>query len=146
MEQRIQNDLMAAMKAGDELRAKTLRSVKAAILNEKSTGTHHELTNDDIIKIINKQIKLREDAASIYNSSERTDLGNREMAEREILLEYVPKKLNLQETKAAIESAISETGISSTKEKGKIFGFLKKKYGETIEMSLVSMAINDYLQ
>lgn len=137
---------MAAMKAGDELRAKTLRSVKAAILNEKSNGTRHELTDNDIIKIINKQIKLREDAASIYNSSERTDLGNREMAEREILLEYVPKKLNLQETKAAIESAISETGVSSAKEKGKIFGFLKKKYGETIEMSLVSLAINDYLQ
>lgn len=136
MEKRIQNELMAAMKAKDEVRANTLRSIKAAILNEKSNGTHHELTDNDIIKLINKQIKLRKDAEDIYRSSNRNDLADKELAERTILEEFVPKKLTEEETKTAVESAISETGASLPQDKGKLIGFLRNKYGEQLDMRI----------
>ena len=146
MEKRIQNDLMAAMKAKDEVRAQTLRSVKAAILNEKSNGVYHELTDQDIIKLINKQIKLRKDAADIYTSSNRPDLAEKELNELHVLEEYVPKKMNEEETRAAIETAISETGISSQKEKGKLIGALRQKYGETLDMQVAVPIITSILK
>lgn len=141
MEKKIQNDLMAAMKAKDELRANTLRSIKAAILNEKSNGVHHELTDNDIIKIINKLIKLRKDSEEIFVAAGRQELADKEAQERAILEEYVPKKLTEDETKTAVETAISETGVSLPKEKGKLVGFLKQKYGETIDIRLAMQFI-----
>ena len=136
MEKRIQNELMAAMKAKDEVRANTLRSIKAAILNEKSNGTHHELTDDDIVKLINKQIKFRKDSEDVYRSAKRDDLADKELAERKILEEFVPKKLNEAETKIAVETAISELGVVLPNEKGKLIGFLRSKYGEQLDMKL----------
>ena len=141
METRIQNDLMAAMKAKDELRANTLRSVKAAILNEKSNGAYHELTDQDIVKIVNKLIKLRKDSEEIYAAAGRPELASKEAQERAILEEYVPKKLTEEETKTAVETAISETGVSLPKEKGKLVGYLKQKYGETIDIRLAMQFI-----
>lgn len=134
MENRIQKELMAAMKTKDEVRANTLRSIKAAILNEKSNGAHHELTDEDIVKIINKLIKLRKDSEDIYRAAGRNDLADKENAERIILEEFVPKKLTDEETKNAVETAISETGVSLPKEKGKLIGFLREKYGERLDM------------
>lgn len=125
---------MAAMKAKDEVRSNTLRSIKAAILNEKSNGTHHELTDNDIVKLINKQIKLRKDAEDIYRSSNRNDLADKELSERTILEEFVPKKLTEEETKIAVETAISEMNIMLPKDKGKFIGFLRNKYGEQLDM------------
>lgn len=146
MEKRIQNDLMAAMKAKDEVRAQTLRSVKAAILNEKSNGVHHELTDQDIVKLINKQIKLRKDAADIYTASNRPDLAEKELNELHVLEEYVPKKMNIDEIRSAVETAISETGVSSQKEKGKLIGALRQKYGELLDMQILMPIINELLK
>lgn len=146
MEKRIQNDLMAAMKAKDEVRAQTLRSVKAAILNEKSNGVHHELTDQDIVKLINKQIKLRKDAADIYTASNRPDLAEKELNELHVLEEYVPKKMSNDETRSAVETAISETGVSSQKEKGKLIGALRQKYGELLDMQILMPIINELLK
>lgn len=136
MENRIQKELMAAMKAKNEVRANTLRSIKAAMLNEKSNGAHHELTDEDIVKIINKLIKLRKDSEDIYRAAGRNDLADKENAERIILEEFVPKKLTDEETKNAVETAISETGVSLPKEKGKLIGFLREKYGERLDMRI----------
>ena len=146
MEKRIQNDLMAAMKSKDEIRANTLRSVKAAILNEKSNGVHHELTDQDIVKIINKLIKLRKDAEDIYRVANRTDLADKEHAELRILEEYVPKKLNEAETKTAVESIIAEIGAASVKEKGRVIGEIKKKYADTIDMRIAVPVIDSLLK
>ena len=142
MEKRIQNELMAAMKAKDEVRANTLRSIKAAILNEKSNGTYHELTDNDIIKLINKQIKFRKDSEDVYRSANRDDLADKELAERKILEEFVPKKLTEVETKIALDTAISETGASLPQDKGKLIGHLKGKYGELLDMRIVMNLIN----
>lgn len=136
MEERIQNELKEAMKAKDEIRANTLRSIKAAILNEKSNGVRHELTDNDIIKLINKQIKLRKDAEDIYRSSNRIDLAEKELMERDILEEFVPKKLTEDETKIAVENAIAETDVTLPQEKGKLIGFLRNKYGEQLDMRI----------
>ena len=146
MEKRIQNELMAAMKAKDEVRSNTLRSIKAAILNEKSNGAHHELTDDDIIRLINKQIKFRKDSENVYRSANRDDLADKELAERKILEEFVPKKLTEVETKAAIAKAIPELGVALPNEKGKLIGHLKKEYGELLDMGLVMSVIDSLIK
>ena len=96
--------------------------------------------------MINKQIKLRKDAADIYTSSNRPDLAEKELNELHVLEEYVPKKMNEEETRAAIETAISETGISSQKEKGKLIGALRQKYGETLDMQVAVPIITSILK
>ena len=79
---------------------------------------------------------MRKDAEDIYRSSNRNDLADKEMAERIILEEFVPKKLTEEETKTAVETAISETCVSLPKEKGKLIGFLRSKYGEQLDMRI----------
>ena len=146
MEKRIQNDLMAAMKAKDELRANAIRSIKAAILNEKSNGTRHELTDQDILKIIAKQVKQRKDAEEIYRASNRADLADKELAELKMLEEYLPKKLSEEEARTAVETAMSELGVSEKKEKGKVIGALRAKYGEALDMRVAVSIVDSLLK
>ena len=94
LEEKIQKDLAAAMKARDEVRMAALRSVKTAIQNEKTNGKFHELTEADVVKIVQKQIKQRSEAEDIYRNADREELANKEQDERLVLEEYVPKMLS----------------------------------------------------
>ena len=77
MENKIQQDLFTAMKDHNSVRVSALRAVKTAIQNEKTSGSYHELTDNDIVKIIQKLSKQRQESASIYNQAGRYDLSEK---------------------------------------------------------------------
>ena len=104
LEKKIQEDLFEAMKSHDETRVSALRAVKTAIQNEKTNGKFHELTEADIVKIVQKKIKQREEAENIYREAGREELANKEQNERLVLKSYVPKMLAESEVKKIVDT------------------------------------------
>ncbi len=145
LEKKIQEDLFEAMKARDEIKVSALRSVKTAILNEKTKGSLHELTDADIVKIIQKQIKQREEAEEIYRSANREELANKEQDERLALESYVPKMLTENELKTIIDHLAIELNVSSMKDMGRMMAELNKRYAGSIDGRIASTLVKNKL-
>ena len=144
LEKKIETDIMSAMKSKDEVKLSALRCVKTAIQNEKTNGKYHELTDSDIIKIIQKQIKQRSEAEEIYKQADREELANKEQNERIVLEAYVPKTLSEDEHVAIIENIVVELNATSMKDIGKIMGELNKRYTGMIDGRLASSIIKEF--
>lgn len=108
MKQQIRNDLKEAMKAKDKLRTNTIRMLLAAILKEETEGTKHEATDEDILKLIAREIKKRKESAEIYATNGRQDLADNELAEAEVLADYQPKQLTDAELADLVQEVISQ--------------------------------------
>ena len=145
LENRIQNEITAAMKAKNEVRLNALRSIKAAILNEKSNGKHHELTDADVITLIQKLVKQRIEAEEIYRSVGRTELAEKELAERNVLEEFVPKQLTQEEVEVRVKEIIAETGASSIKEMGKVMGLATQRMKGIADGKTISTIVRSLL-
>ena len=145
LENKIVKDIMTAMKEKNEVKLSALRSVKTAIQNEKTNGSFHELTNADVVKIIQKQIKQRNESEEIYRQANRNELADKEMNERIVLEEYVPKVMTYDEHVEVINKLISELGATSMKEIGKVMGELNKRYVGQVDGKLASTIIKEKL-
>lgn len=145
MEKRIQNDLATAIKNGDKVRVDALRSIKAAIQNEKTNGSYHELTDDDVVKLIQKLSKQRKESYDIYVQANRDELANKELAEKTILDEYLPKMLSEDELNSVVDSIIAETGASTMKDMGNVMKTLSSKYPNQYDGKLASTIIRGKL-
>lgn len=138
LEERIQTEITAAMKAKDEVRLGALRSVKAAILNEKSNGKHHELTDTDVVTLIQKLVKQRQEAEDIYTEAGRVELAEKEKSERAVLEEFVPKQLTEAEVEEKVKEIIAETGATSMKEMGKVMGLATQRMKGVADGKVIS--------
>ena len=145
MEEKIQNEITLAMKAKDETRLNALRSVKAAILNEKSNGKHHELTDADIVTLIQKLIKQRQEAENIYFEAGRLELAEKERKERLILEEFVPKQLSYAEVEANVKQIIAATGATSLKDMGKVMVQATQRMKGVADGKLISSIVRELL-
>ncbi len=126
LKKRLQEDLKKAMKEKDTFKRDTVRFLMSAI-KQVEVDTRKELTDADIIKIIQKNVKQRQDAAAQYKEGGREDLYEKEMQEAAILQEYLPKQLSDEELEAALKEIIAEVGATSLKDMGKIMGVATKK-------------------
>jgi hypothetical protein len=115
----LQNDLKEAMKNKDNFKRDVIRFLMSA-LKQIEVDERKELSDDDIIKIIQKSLKQREDAMSAFKDAGREDLLEKELAEATILKSYLPAQLSDEELKAVIQKHIAVLGISSLKEIGKL--------------------------
>lgn len=145
MEKRIQNDLATAIKNGEKTRVDALRSIKAAIQNEKTNGSYHELTDDEIVKLIQKLSKQRKESYDIYVQANREELANKELAEKVILDEYLPKMLSEDELNSVVDSIIAETNASTMKDMGNVMKTLSTKYSNQYDGKLASTIIRGKL-
>ena len=145
LEEKIQKDLAAAMKARDEVRMAALRSVKTAIQNEKTNGKFHELTEADVVKIVQKQIKQRSEAEDIYRNADREELANKEQDERLVLEEYVPKMLSKEELQTIAEHLVAELNATSMKDMGRVMAELNKRYAGSVDGKEASTIIRPLL-
>jgi uncharacterized protein YqeY len=128
LEQQIQKDIMAAMKAHDYERTNAVRAIKSAILLAKTAeGGKKELEDADIIKLIQKLIKQRKEAAEQYVAAGRQELADNELAEAKILEEYVPKQLSPEEVEERVREIIARVGASSPSDMGKVMGVATKE-------------------
>lgn len=145
LEKKIQEDLFEAMKSHDETRVSALRAVKTAIQNEKTNGKFHELTEADIVKIVQKQIKQREEAENIYREAGREELANKEQNERLVLKSYVPKMLAESEVKKIVEQLVVELNATSMKDMGRVMAELNKRYTGSIDGKIASTLVKNKL-
>ena len=128
LEQQVQKDIMAAMKAKDQVRLNAVRSVKSAILLAKTAeGASGELTDEDIVKLIQKLAKQRKEAAEQYAAAGRQELADNELAEAAVLGEYLPKQLSPEELEAKLSEIIAEVGAKSPSDMGKVMGVATKR-------------------
>ena len=132
------------MKAGDRLKLSTLRMLVAAI-KQKEIDTRSDLSDDDIISIIEKQMQQRLEAAEQYEAAGRNELFEKESQEAEILKAYLPEKMGEEEVKGMIEKIISEMGEISMKEMGNVMSALKDQAGSKIDMKLASQMVREII-
>ncbi len=132
------------MKAGDRLKLSTLRMLVAAI-KQKEIDTRSDLSDDDIISIIEKQMQQRLEAAEQYEAAGRNELFEKESQEAEILKAYLPEKMGEEEVKEMIEKIISEMGGISMKEMGNVMSALKDQAGSNIDMKLASQMVREII-
>lgn len=145
LEKRIETDLMSAMKEKDSVKVSALRSVKTAIQNEKTKGSFHELTDADVVKVIKKEMKQREEAEEIYRNANREELANKEQDERLVLEVYVPPMLSENELSDIVEHLIVELNASSMKDMGKIMAELNKRYPNSFDGKIASTIVKKHL-
>ena len=132
------------MKAGDRLKLSTLRMLVAAI-KQKEIDTRSDLSDDDIISIIEKQMQQRLEAAEQYEAAGRNELFEKESQEAEILKAYLPEKMGEEEIKKMIEKIISDLGGVSMKEMGNVMSTLKDLGGSKVDMKLASQMVREII-
>ncbi|MEK8089914.1 GatB/YqeY domain-containing protein [Thermithiobacillus plumbiphilus] len=137
---RITEDMKAAMRAKDSERLLTIRMLLAAI-KQREVDERIELSDEQVLGIVEKLIKQRKEAASQYADAGRQDLADKELAENTILQAYMPEPLSESQIDALIESAIAETGANSAKDMGKVISQLRPTLQGRADMGQVSAKI-----
>jgi len=111
--EKINNDLKAAMKAGDKIKLQTIRSIRALILEFEKSGKDVEFTTDEEIKLLTSAAKKRKESIEQYKNADRNELADLEEAELKIILEYLPKQLTLDEIEQEIKKLALEIGAKN---------------------------------
>ena len=146
LEQQIQKDIMAAMKAHDYERTNAVRAIKSAILLAKTAeGGKKELEDADIIKLIQKLIKQRKEAAEQYVAAGRQELADNELAEAKVLEEYVPRQLTQEEIEVRVREIIAQTGTASPADMGKVMGVASKQMAGLADGRTLSTIVRQLL-
>jgi hypothetical protein len=145
---RFTQDLKDAMKAGDKGRLGTIRLVQAALKEKdiEARGAGKEAVGDDeIMALLQKMVKQRQESAGIYEANGRPELAETEHTEIAVIQGYLPKQMDEAETRAAIQAAIQETGAASMKDMGKVVGALRGKYAGQMDFSKASALVKEML-
>lgn len=146
LEKQIQADMVAAMKAHETVRLAALRGIKAAILLAKtSEGGNGEVSDADIIRIIQKLVKQRKESAGIYTQQNRPELAENELAEASAMEVYLPKQLGEAEVETELKAIIAEVGASKPSDMGKVMGVATKRLAGQADGRLVSTIVRRLL-
>jgi uncharacterized protein len=147
MREEINSAIKSAMKSGDKLRLSTLRMVSSAIKNRdiEARTTGQELTNDDLMQLLAKLIKQREESAAIYEKAGRTELAVQERDEAEIIAAFLPQQLAEEEMRAAIADVIADIGATSIKDMGKVMAALKAGYTGRMDFAKAGAVVKSLL-
>ena len=141
MREEISEGYKTAMKARDQRRTATLRAINAAI-KDKDIAARGEgkgpLSDEEILVVLQKMVKQREESLGIYTQAGRTDLATVEKEEIDILSEFLPKALTDAEVETAIKAAIAKTGAQGGKDMGKVIASLKADYPGRIDFGKTS--------
>jgi len=142
----INNDIKTAMKEKNKVKLSALRAVKSELLLEQtSSASTGEISQEKELKIVQKLIKQRKDSADIYKKENRNDLYEKEMGEIEFLEAYLPEQMSDEELTDIIKSAIEETGASSMKDMGKVMGIVNKKVAGKAEGKIIAQKVKSLL-
>ncbi|MBQ8864459.1 MAG: GatB/YqeY domain-containing protein [Rikenellaceae bacterium] len=146
LEQQISKGIMEAMKAKDSIRLLALRNVKKYIIEAKTaTVGIAELPDADTLKIIQKLCKQGTDSAEIYKASGREDLASEELAQVEVLKEFLPAQMSDAELTEAVRAIITEVGAESMKDMGRVMGVASKALAGKAEGRAISDKVKQLL-
>jgi uncharacterized protein len=134
----------AALKSGDKVTVGALRLLSAAITNrEKEVG--HELADDEVREVANKEVKKRTESIEAFEAAGRTELVDKERAERDVLEPYAPAQLDEGAVDALIDEAFAATGASGPQDMGKVMGFIMGKAKGQVDGALVQRKVKERL-
>ena len=149
LREKINEQFNTALKSKNKTLVSTLRLILAAVkerdIANRTSEKKEEVRDTEIIKVLRKMKKQRQDSADLYRKGKRQELEKAELAEIKIIDTFLPKQLNEEETKKICEEVIESLGASSIKDMGKIMGSIKQKYAETIDFSKVNIIIKGLL-
>ena len=148
LKKQIEEKLSAALKAKDKNTYPTLRLVVSAIKDAEiasRTKSQKEISDSEVISILKKMIKQRNESCEVYKKAGRNELLENETKEINVISNFLPKQLSEEETKKLCQEAIKSSGASSLKDMGKIMGILKSKHADTLDFSKVSSIIKEIL-
>lgn len=145
LQDRLANDLKAAMKAKDQLRMDVIRMIKAALLN-KEIELKKDLDDAEMSKVMTTLVKQRRESVEQYQKAKRDDLAAKEIKEIAIIEGYLPKAASAEEITQAVEAAVKETGASSMKDMGNVMkAVMAKLAGLTVDGKQVSDLVKSKL-
>tara|TARA_Y100001936_G_C15810832_1_gene526538 strand:+ start:59 stop:517 length:459 start_codon:yes stop_codon:yes gene_type:complete len=148
LKKQIEEKLNSALMAKDKNTYPTLRLIVSAIKDAEIAGRSKglkEIKDSDIISLLKKMIKQRNESCEVYKKAGRTELLENEEKEIKIISIFLPKQLNEEETKKICKDVIDTVGASSMKDMGKIMNVLKSKYSDSLDFSKVSSIIKEIL-
>ena len=145
--QQIQTELAQAMKEKNEIKVSVLRMLKASILKFEVSGKEKkDATDEDILTLINREIKQRRDSASQYKAGNRFEMAEKEEKELEILLEYMPTQMSEEEITKLAKEAVEQSGAKSKADIGRVMGLLMPKVKGQADGALVNKVVASLLE
>ena len=146
LEQKIMAEMKDAMKAKDEATLRALRAIKAEIIKAKTDpGAGGSITEEKEASLLQKMMKQRKDSLEIYQQQARADLAKKEEEEIGVIERFLPKQLNTDELKAAVQKIIAETGASSPADMGKVMGAATKQLAGKADGKTISAIVKELL-
>ena len=147
LEVKIQIALKEAMKAKDAAGLRTLRAVKTAISMQKTErGASEILSTEQEAKILQKMVKQRNDALSIYQKENRSDLAEKEQEEIAVLKKFLPKQLSIEELEDILRSMVDTSGLNSKKDMGRLMGMANIKLAGVSDGKTIASVLKNLLQ
>ncbi len=149
MRDRLQAAMKDAMRAKEAARLSTLRLINAAIKDRdiavRGDGQDQGVSDTEIVAILAKMVKQRQESARAYEEGARLELAEKELAEIKVIEEFLPRQLDADEVTDAIAQAIAATGAASIRDMGKVMAELKGKYAGQMDFGAVGPRIKDML-
>jgi uncharacterized protein len=142
------SDLKVAMKAGEKDRLATIRLIQAALKDKdiEARGNGKEpLADEDILQLLQKMVKQRQDSARLYVEGNRPELAAKEEAEIAVIAAYMPKQMDEAEARAAIAGVIAEIGAAGMKDMGRVMGELKARFAGQMDFGKASPLVKQLL-
>lgn len=145
--EQLQKELKESMLARDELRTSVLRMLLSAInyYEIQKGGAGYNATDEDIMSVIQTQVKQRKDSIEQFKAGQRPELAEKEEKELQILMKYMPQQMSEDEIRNLVKEAITQTGVSSMQDFGKIMGALMPKVKGKADGNLVSKIVKEEL-
>ena len=146
LEQQIQEDIKAAMRAKDTVALAARRAVKNEILLFKTAeGGSKDVSDADVLKMIQKLVKQRKETAQVYVDNGRQELADNELAEAAAMEQYLPKQLSPEELEARVKEIVAEVGATSIRDMGKVMGVATKRLAGLADGRAISAAVKAML-
>jgi uncharacterized protein YqeY len=148
LKEQVNNDLKAALLGGNRFEGEVLRGLKATILNEEVASNKRDEGLDDVViqQLVAREVKKRNESATIYDGAGRPELADNERAEAKILMAYLPAQLSEAEIATVVTRIVGELGVSGSSGLGQVIGAVKKELGNSADGATVARLVKNALQ
>lgn len=147
IKEQIDADLKAALLGGDKTLAMTLRGIKAVILNEEVAQGKREsgLPDEEVVRLLQREAKKRQESADLYGQGGNAEKQQAELAEKEVIAQYLPEQLSEEDIAKLVDAAIVEIG-NEQQNMGRIIGAVKQKAGGSADGALIAKIVKERLR
>jgi uncharacterized protein YqeY len=149
LREKFSEQMKEAMKAKDQKRLGAIRLIMAALkdrdIANRSEESREGVSDDEILSLLSKMVKQREESAAAYDTGNRPELAKAERDEIAVIREFMPKQLSPEETKAEIAKVVAEVGATSIKDMGKVMGALKERFAGQMDFAKAGAAVKEAL-